>query len=156
MELLSAQSFSEAMMRCYDNQRYKVGIAFCSTVTYLPFVNELGSEYRDTKIPGVYRVEVRTDGGRILFENGSCIDMFIARENQRGRKCNEILYDGSIEEEVVNTTLRPMLVTYKNLRHYDDRMYSRGFVDDYADESDELDDFIKSFKIDTEKRCSAT
>ncbi len=149
MELLSAQSFSEAMTRCYNNRRYKVGVAFSSTVTYLPFVNELGREYRDTKIPGVDRVEITSRGGRLLFENGSCVDMFIARESERGRKCNEILYDANIEEDILNNVLRCMLVTYFNLKDYENKDFC-------VEENDELDDFIKSFKIDPEKRCSAT
>lgn len=116
MEILSSQSFAGALTRCHDNQHYKVCIVFGSTVTYIPFLNELRQCYSTTAIPGVEKVDVRDDSGRILFQNGSCVDMFVLRENQRGRRCNEILYDDALDIDRFAWILTPMLVPYRNLK----------------------------------------
>lgn len=138
MEVLSVQSFCDALTRCHDNQHYNVCIAFHSTVTYIPFINELRRCYSGTSIPGVETVDIRNNNARIMFENGSCVEMFIVNESQRGRRCNEMLCDGLFNEDIQRTVLSRILVPYKNLKDS---------TEEYFDDSEELDEFLHGFKI---------
>ncbi len=138
MEALSAQSFTDALTRCHDNQHYKVCVVFESTVTYIPFINELRRCYSTTSIPGVTTVDVRNDNARIMFYNGSCVEMFVLRENQRGRRCNEMLYDDGLDVHAHRDILGHMLVPYRNLKDSSE---------DVFDEAEELDEFLNGFRI---------
>lgn len=138
MEALSVQSFADALTRCHDNQHYKVCVVFGSTVTYIPFLNELHRCYSTTSIPGVATVDFRNDNSRIMFHNGSCVEMFVLRENQRGRKCNEMLYDDGLDVDARRYILGPMLVPYRNLKDSSE---------DQFDETEELDEFLNGFRI---------
>lgn len=138
MEVLSVQSFADALTRCHDNQHYRVCVAFHSTVTYIPFINDLRRCYSATSIPGVETVNVRNNDARIMFKNGSCVEMFIVNESQRGRRCNEILYDELFDEDVQYRVLSRMLVPYKNLKDSTEEDF---------DDSEELDEFLHGFKI---------
>lgn len=138
MEALSVQSFADALTRCHDNQHYKVCVVFGSTVTYIPFINELRRCYSTTSIPGVTTVDVRNDNARIMFHNGSCVEMFVLRENQRGRRCNEMLYDDGLDVDAHRNILGHMLVPYRNLKDSSE---------DPFDEAEELDEFLNGFRI---------
>lgn len=145
MEALSVQSFADALTRCHDNQHYKVCVVFESTVTYIPFINELRRCYSGnyshkstTSIPGVTTVDVRNDNARIMFHNGSCVEMFVFRENQRGRRCNEMLYDDGLDVDARREILSHMLVPYRNLKDSSE---------DQFDEAEELDEFLNGFRI---------
>lgn len=138
MEALSVQSFTDALTRCHDNQYYKVCVVFESTVTYITFINELRRCYSTTSIPGVTTVDVRNDNARIMFYNGSCVEMFVLRENQRGRRCNEMLYDDGLDVDANRDILGHMLVPYRNLKDSSE---------DVFDEAEELDEFLNGFRI---------
>lgn len=138
MEALSIQSFADALTRCHDNQHYKVCVVFGSTVTYIPFINELRRCYSTTSIPGVTAVDVRNDNARIMFQNGSCVEMFVLLENQRGRRCNEMLYDDRLDVDARREILSHMLVPYRNLKDNSE---------DQFDEAEELDEFLNGFRI---------
>lgn len=138
MEALSVQSFADALTRCHDNQHYKVCVVFGSTVTYIPFLNELHRCYSTTSIPGVTTVDAREDSARIIFHNGSCVEMFVLRENHRGRRCNEMLYDDGLDVDAHRDILCHMLVPYRNLKDSGE---------DTFDEAEELDEFLNGFKI---------
>ena len=138
MEALSVQSFADALTRCHDNQHYKVCVVFESTVTYIPFINELRRCYSTTSIPGVATVDVRNDNARIMFLNGSCVELFVLRENQRGRRCNEMLYDDGLNVDANRDILAHMLVPYRNLKDSSE---------DVFDEAEELDEFLNGFRI---------
>ena len=138
MEALSVQSFADALTRCHDNQHYKVCVVFESTVTYIPFINELRRCYSTTSIPGVTTVDVKNDNARIMFHNGSCVEMFVLRENQHGRRCNEMLYDDGLDVDARREILSPMLVPYRNLKDSSE---------DQFDETEELDEFLNGFRI---------
>ena len=138
MEALSVQSFADALTRCHDNQHYKVCVVFGSTVTYIPFLNELHRCYSTTSIPGVTAVDARADSTRIMFHNGSCVEMFVLLENQRGRRCNEMLYDDGLDVDAHRDILGRMLVPYRNLKDSSE---------DTFDEAEELDEFLNGFKI---------
>lgn len=138
MEVLNTNSFCEALVRCYDNPHYKACVVFSSTVTYIPFLNELHRCYSTTSIPGVATVDFRNDNSRIMFHNGSCVEMFVLRENQHGRRCNEMLYDDVIDVDARRYILGPMLVPYRNLKDSSE---------DAFDEAEELDEFLNGFKI---------
>lgn len=138
MEALSIQSFADALTRCHDNQHYKVCVVFGSTVTYIPFINELRRCYSTTSIPGVTTVDVRNDNARIMFQNGSCVEMFVLLENQRGKRCNEMLYDDGLDVDARREILSHMLVPYRNLKDSSE---------DQFDEAEELDEFLNGFRI---------
>ena len=138
MEALSVQSFADAFTRCHDNQHYKVCVVFESTVTYIPFINELCRCYPTALIPDVTTVDVRNDNARIMFHNGSCVEMFVLRENQYGRRCNEMLYDDGLDVDARRDILGPMLVPYRNLKDSSE---------DVFDEAEELDEFLNGFRI---------
>lgn len=138
MEALSIQSFADALTRCHNNQHYKVCVVFGSTVTYIPFINELRRCYSTTSIPGVTTVDVRNDNARIMFQNGSCVEMFVLLENQRGRRCNEMLYDDRLDVDARREILSHMLVPYRNLKDSSE---------DKFDEAEELDEFLNGFRI---------
>lgn len=138
MEVLNTNSFCEALVRCYDNQHYKVCVVFGSTVTYIPFINELHRCYSTTSIPGVTTVDAREDSARIIFHNGSCVEMFVLRENHRGRRCNEMLYDDGLDVDAHRDILCHMLVPYRNLKDSSE---------DPFDEAEELDEFLNGFRI---------
>ena len=80
-------------------------MAFGSSVSYIQFVNEL-KKYADKTIPGVERVQFTKTNAKITFVNGSCVEMFITTDNVRGRKCNELLYEDGLSEEILNMVLR--------------------------------------------------
>lgn len=145
MEALSVQSFADALTRCHDNQHYKVCVVFGSTVTYIPFINELRRCYCATSIPGVETVDIRNDSTRIMFQNGSCVDMFVIRENQRGRRCNEMLYENGLDIETYHDVLSPMLVPYRNLKESTEAEF---------DDGEELDKFLCEFRIVERVGCS--
>lgn len=138
MEALSVQSFADALTRCHDNQHYKVCVVFGSTVTYIPFINELRRCYSTTSIPGVTTVDVRNDNARVMFHNGSRVEMFVLRENQRGRRCHEMLYDDGLDMDAHRGILCHMLVPYRNLKDSSE---------DQFDEAEELDEFLNGFRI---------
>lgn len=143
MDVLSAQSLADAFTRCYENRHYKVCVAFDSTVTYIPFINELNKCYNtDTwtpSIPGVVDVKCSNFETRILFYNGSIVEIFVLRENVRAKRCNEIIYDDNINDNRLTEILRPMLVTYKNLKD--------STAENIDTDSEALDEFPNGFKI---------
>lgn len=138
MEALSIQSFADALTRCHDNHHYMVCVVFGSTVTYIPFINELRRRCSTTSIPGVAAVYVRNDNARIMFLNGSCVDMFVLNESQHGRRCHEMLYDDGLNVDANRYILAPMLVPYRNLKDSSE---------DVFDEAEELDEFLNGFRI---------
>lgn len=140
MKVLNTQSLCEAMTRCYENQRYKTCVAFVSSLSFIPFVDELKACAVKKTIPGVAKIQCTHFNARMMFVNGSCVEVFIVTPNVRGKRCNELLYEKGLSEEIINSVLQPMLVTYRDVQN--------GAVECAGDEDgmDELDEFLKSFK----------
>lgn len=163
MELLSNISLSAALVRCNDNKNYKVIIAFANTEDEIEFAQELAAIRKVTAIPGINGVFIGGIGGsRINFTNGSRIELITITERARGNRCNEVIYESSIdiEDNRVRSMLQRMLVPYRcgayesidghpttdAARMIDGlREYER--YKEASQRSEELDEFLGSFSI---------
>ena len=153
---LNAESFADAMMRCYQNKHYRAIIFFESMVEYIEFVSEFRAAESTQDIPGVANVSVTSHYTLIMFENRSIIEITFLTEASRAKRCNMILYDEAIDIDAHRNIIHPMIVRYVNLNDNVDniisdtvtRYLSKHYphVEEDADSS-ELDEFLDGFKI---------
>jgi len=154
---LNAETFAEAMTRCYQNKHYRAIIFFDSMVEYIEFINELrAAEVQG--IPGVTNVSVTQHYTLILFENRSSIEITLLTDTSRAKRCNMILYDEAIDIDAHRDIIYPMIVRYVNLDDNVDniisdtvtRYLSKHYPLSEEDvDSTELDEFLDGFKINT-------
>lgn len=157
IERFCIESLSNALTTCYNNDNFKVGIVLFSSESYVLFINALRQQYNITSIPGVIRVNATTDNiTRICFDNGSCIEVFAFRECVRGARFNDILYEDSIDVDVIHRCIMPMIYDYTPKYGAYTSFYKPENEREIDNSSEELDSFLGSFKIVPKLLCNAT
>ena len=92
-----------ALDKCSTIDKYQVLIAakHYRTLSY-DLINMIPDN-----ISGEMYVRVGTPLCRIRFKNGSEIRMVRAQENARGYKCNLLIVEDGVEEQIVRSVLQP-------------------------------------------------
>ena len=151
------------MIRCNENQNYRVVVAFKRRSTAKIFAMELLDLHKATPIAGVAEICVTHGRNPIInFANGSSIEIIMLNHNNTGKRCNEVIYESEvdIEDERVRYFLQRMLVPYR-CGEYDcdgghplidnsriaDALGRHIRHKEVDQRSEELDEFLGSFSI---------
>lgn len=130
MKVLSSETLSKAIARCYENPQCVVGVIFNDRARQKEFISEM---WRQT---GGYTVAPDT----ISFGNGSYIKAILRNEEDlRGYRFNELIIDDFVPSEPERTFY------LQSLRPYD-VLESENESEDEIDTS-AIDEFLSSFKI---------
>lgn len=160
MDVLNSTSLSEMLEKCSDSSSYHGMIVFNSGSTLKDFINEFVVLNRDSAIPGIRIIKQSYRSGIIEFTNDSTIRLVLATPSIRGRKCNAVLYDGVIDEEVRNL-LYGCITPYQTVQWEDNNKWAGGFIRNWVSndilfetdpmenitETEELDKFLKEFVV---------
>lgn len=134
MDILNNVAFTNTLERCHDNPQYSVGVMFSETERQKEFMTEM----RDSGAGAQWSVNVRK--GTIKFKNGSYIIAVPTAGGTKvpiGYRFNEILFDGSFSDDVINSVYAPMLKPYIVGEN----------ITDSGSEDTSLDDFLGAFKV---------
>lgn len=107
---LSDEAIEYAVCRCRKIPRYKVGIAL-NTRTKSNDVHSCLC--RHLRYSDVLRFLKQSDGERVEFYNGSCIQIIPATANSCGYKIHLLIADEDICDETLNSVLRPLEILDK-------------------------------------------
>ncbi len=134
MTILTAESLSEMLGRCYKYSKYRGAILFNANAAKTEFIRSFARQMGDGSVYGIERI---TRFGTIKFDNGSEVKTLIAHEERlRGIRVNEVICDTQYSEDAVQF-LRSEFYHCEN--------------DEDALQEDEkvcsLDDFLSQFKI---------
>lgn len=148
--LLNSDTLSDVLVMCRKYPRYRACVVFDSSGNYIPFMNEIMHENATSPIPGVHFIRFYNTDGVIEFENGSIIDMFILKNNCRGKRFNSILYTRGIEDNTLFSILFPMRIRYDYSTIVNSEVNNKeNDVQSFENDESSLDDFLKSFVIKT-------
>lgn len=134
MTILTAESLSEMLGRCYQYPKYQGAILFQTNAAKTEFIRSFVRQMGDGSEYGIERI---TRFGTIKFTNGSEVKTLIAYEERlRGIRVNEVICDRQYSEDAMRF-LRPEFYHCEN--------------DEDALREDEnvcsLDAFLSEFKI---------
>lgn len=134
MRVLTVESLTGMLRRCYEYPNYHGAILFDRNEDKKEFIRTVASQVEGGSVPGIEKI---TRFGTIKFRNGSEIKAIIAEENKLyGIRVNEVIGD----------------------RQYSDDLMRRLRIELYSCENDEdalredenvcsLDAFLSQFKI---------
>jgi hypothetical protein len=155
VEILNSNSFEEAMLACYQYERYRVVIAFPTRKQAVEFAKYVHDLWQEGHTPGVSMVYM----GRlpeIIFDNGSSIKICYQTIMDwcRATRCNTVLYydDDAITKHVWRNILCNMIVSYEyppNVRTLDGMPVRPPGEQLQNETSESLDEFLSSFTINT-------
>ena len=149
MQVLSDVALRDAFIRCYNNEGYKVVIAFARRSDAIKLVEEIVKIHKNTPIHGIERIHTSpVRNSRINLINGSSIELISVLGENRGIKCNEVIYSNDINTENRDAfrRLEQMVVPYfvkKMMMRFERCKMHNGVFQ----HSDELDEFLGSFYI---------
>lgn len=116
MNVLTNDTLASAMIRCLEKKRYKVCVLFSHRQDLREFASALSQEVKD--MPGVLGVTCGTNSGRVVFENGSGIELLPFSESIRGVKCHDVLWDSLLDERPPDDFRN--IVPYLVIRYHED------------------------------------
>lgn len=102
MIYLTKSALAYAANICEELPGYKVCIAVCKNKAIINF------DITCMNIDDTATVRRTKDNISIYFNNGSFIDLFVARESCRGKRCHLLIADKDIDKELMNCVLRCM------------------------------------------------
>lgn len=127
MEVLSANTLADALVRCRDYPGYQVVIIMSDHSRLREFMSSIREYLRNDESEDVLSV---TRAGIIKFKNGSYIRPIMADSKVRGVYAHEVIHDGDIGDEMsIATRVRKIIYHCQE------------------EEAVTLDDFLSKFKI---------
>lgn len=132
MNILSGESLSETLIRCFEKPKYSVGVIFNNRVRLEEFLSELWDQ----------TMGVICSKNTIRFNNGSFIKAIIGNDPYiKGDRFNELLFDDCTPGESERPFNQKVLSNSYSV--------SEEYPDDEIDTS-AIDEFLSSFKINTQ------
>ena len=148
MDVLSSTSLGDMLEKCSDSSGYRGMIVFNTAEGLKDFIREFVSLNRESAIPGVRIVKQNYNAGTIEFTNDSVIQLVVANNSAKGRRCNAILYDEAMNDESV-ALLNGYLTPYRTDQWEDNNKWASRFMGKWV-----TDD--KLFKIDPMENVTDT
>lgn len=133
MNKLTAQNLSLAMERCARNPNWKVGISFPSKRDGEEFINVM----KETQFDNKRSVNVREK--IVRFKNGSIITAITSVGSCRGKTFNEILLDGTFDNDVIEMMYSQLLAPYETTRTVRKDDCLTNFLDNFTVKNGEED-----------------
>lgn len=103
MIYLTRSALKYAANICEELPNYKVGIVIPEMAASKNLVDIIGMNMKDNNAD----FRITNNQCVIVFSNGSCIDVFSARENCRGKRVHLLIADRTINEELISAVFRP-------------------------------------------------
>lgn len=158
MKVFNEENFTELLLKCNNNIRYR-GVIILPTLSEVrQFTRELYEIHRVNPINGIRAIgrgfstcyENSTE--RIFFENNSLIDVMVPGESRRGIRYNDILCSTPFEPNVLGM-VRSWETEYRsdwNKEYYCEEW--KQLKDDPMDnitDTTELDNFLNEFVVNS-------
>lgn len=111
MVFLSNLEIKRAFTTCLEQDNYRVNVAVNSSRMLHITISIIEKQMAER---GYYPIKRKSTSSSywISFENGSTIDVFFARDSTRGKKCNLLIADKNVKDEVIRTVLMPGEIHY--------------------------------------------
>lgn len=142
MSVLTKESLENALTKCYNYERLRIGIFF-STENQLESFIDTVAEYH--KLPGVKRIIQVERGWTVEFYNNSTIDLVCAKQaifvDEYGSYDQIIRADNDV---VIQLSQIPTLSTESLSNAFDETKNELSHV---SESEDELDKFLNSFLV---------
>lgn len=162
MKAFNEGNFTELLLKCNSNIRYKGAVVLPTLSEVRQFTHELYEIHRTNPINGIKAIgrEISTcyenSVERIFFENNSIIDVIAPVESRRGIRYNDILCGAPFESSVLNI-IRSWEFDYRSGRSVNDywrkeyhscewKQPEADPMDDITDTT-ELDNFLNGFTV---------
>ena len=160
MDILNSTPFGDMLEKCSDASGYRGMIVFNTERDLKEFIREFVALNRQSAIPGVRIIKQNYNAGTIEFTNDSVIQLVVANNSSRGRRCNAILYDEAMNNESI-ALLNGYLTPYRTAQWEDNNKWASRFMGKWVTsdklfetdpmenvtDTEELDNFLNEFAV---------
>lgn len=138
--LIKFESIEESFKRCINNPSYRV-VIYVSTSSARYDTMLCITEFSRPFESWILQMTNSHSESAIYFKNGSSIKIVKAGDFCRGYIAHYSLLDDELSDEVIRTLVLPKMIDYNPYTDFiNDNLFD-------AEENNELDEFINSFKI---------
>ena len=139
--LISFGAIEDSFRRCINNPRYRVVIYVSTSSARYDTMLYIKTEFSRPFESWILQMTNSHSESAIYFKNGSSIKIVKADDFRRGYIAHYSLLDDELSDEVIRTLVLPKMIDYHPYTDFiNDNLFD-------AEENNELDEFINSFKI---------